>query len=1831
MSLMVDPEYNWFFGIIAGSNWPQGDEDKLRALAADWDGVAADLGRAGEGFGPLSKEITGSVGGTVGRNFVRFGHKLGSYQGDFAQSAAGQARLLRQQALNVENAKYSILIQIAFTAWEIISALADPFTAPLVPEIILEGQLAVRTLMKRFFGRTSSFVRAAISEGIEEVVQDALAQLIQIAQHNRDGVDWGSLGVSAGFGAGAGAFGHGVHKGLAKYDPKFANSWKGAAATEAITELGIGLGTLPFGGDADGLGWSVLNGGLSGAATHAAHLVHHKDTPDQKVPAVPKGPNTDGDNLPTDFEPPPPYVDDRPPSYQDNQPAKPSPSPSPTPAPTPNRTTSAGTPTTPAPTPTRTPSPQANPATEVGPPTTQPQPPTTATPEPALTETPTHTPTPQPTPTHTPAPDTAPQPTPTQAAPATQANNANSATPEAKATAPPRETPSTEATSSTATKVAPAATQPTETAAQSTNKTATNTTTTPQPSRTPTQPDRTTPTPDTRISTSGTSTTVHNLATPSPVSPSPGSSSAKIHNLATSSPTTPNPDTSPTRTTPQPSRTPDPTTKEPTRTEPRHTRRGPVRTELNFDADLTHRTNRELRRLGRDDIRLSQEDITEMRAQRAGKPLARDVVGLSNQLAQVAIIGDVVRLRGGVYDPNSGHGSISFNEKQTGSLSTEQRQEVAEIARASADLLVSGLPTQQLHVRVTGYGNGEFSLLDKDKTRRTAEETGRQRAGLVADALDTRLAQELGSRPGPLSVPQDVRIERVSAGRGGAGETDTTRRRADVDVRLVPRDGRTLRFARPSDLRAVPVPDRELAMRNDIHDPTLPMRTVLDRLGTQSPPDRHTTQDPRPRLRLDEVLRRDQRWLAYIDPYDHATAQERHPDDPGGYYANNFAAAMGPAVDRNLQGDGIDVSRLDWNSYRRLYAEVTNGVEGDRFVRTGTGRQAGFAMRTPVPAPDILTEHIGGRRLMSHTLDDAPLTQWARDDNRGHTSITTQYAGRDASDLVNEIFDRFRGEIAEAGDDHARLIAIARAVRALHVLHLHRDGNGRLNVYILLPRLLMEYGFHPLYLDHGDSQRRAVLNSVGALFNGGYTVEQIATAIEFLQPPASRFDRTYGAETAQGRPPAPDTGDAVFGTPADQEPARQGETRKRPAEQDADTDTDRAKRPRVLDVLPGSAQDAVLSGLHDVRRDATGGQDTPPPSRPWAFTEPGQAPGEGRPRVLSRDTFPEHSLEPIRYLREHHPDLIGLNAVRYHAAHPDYLVNCVNVAVSVSETLNGHRHVPLPASGPRRGSLIEQHFGRPVRPLADPDGIVDALVTAGPGAHGIVFDIGPDGHGHVFTALYDAGTNDIVLLDVQSGRFAAVRADHTYGFLLTSGPTGDTVAPTPFSHHDFGAPSGANLPGPETVRAPNTSRLPGPLLVTTPPTDHQLDQVRALATQAAAATLDHLHHTGRRAVITMTSHGPLTSLYSHSVRAVVNSAVQRAFAERRHLAPRELDADEDVSVRHVTDQTGPSRIEISVGTEPHPSPPSLPTFPRSGPFTSDPTAGTRDLLDDLHGQQPPDATPRRPLPPLGLDQVLWRSQRWLAYISPDNHQEAVATRPGNPGGMYRDDFQQPMDAAVVKILQNGVIDDRLSWRTYKSLHRDVVAGAQGSFRRTGHPAGAGYSLRTPEPAADILTERLGNRPLMSDDPADNPLTRWRWSDDHRSAIAETRYTSDDTGALVDEVFDRMYAELAAADTDNDRLIAIARAVRALHVLHPYLDGNGRLNVFVLLPHLLMRHGFRPMYVGDNDTQREILLAMGALFNGGYTLDQIATAIRMFQPPRTDDDSSDEDSPGDYSD
>jgi fido (protein-threonine AMPylation protein) len=1781
MSLMVDPELNWIFGIIAGSSWPQGDEDKLRALAKEWDDVAADLNRAGDGFGKLTLDVTGNVGGTVGRNFVRFGHQLDGFHGDLAQLATGQAELLRGQALNIENAKYSILIQIAYTAAEILWALADPFTEWLVPEFIAEGQLAVRSLMKRFFGRTAALVEAAAGEAIEEVIQDGLAQLIQIIQQNRHGFDWGSLGMSAGFGAGAGIFAHGVLHGLTKYDPKFAASWKGAATVEAVTELGIGVATIPFGGDPSELGWSVLNGGLSGAATHAAHSLHHKDGPAPKELEVPHAPTTvpgvDGDNHPSNFEPAPAYDGVKLPAYADPPPAY-------SPAP-------AGT-GLPGFTPGNAPA-----HTEFTSPSTSDTVSTLSTPD---TDAATLLSTPS---TATPGP--------------TDGGNASSST-NTTASDPGPTTKTTPTTTTPATTI---------------NSTATATT---EPTSTPSNPTSGTPGPaaltrgNPAAAVTGSPAT---SASPGSTTANPGSTQSGPSANAAGKPNqaAPSEPAAIRTSTESPSTAPKPATSTSTETAAPAGSGTPRHTELDRDADLTHRVNRELKRLGWQGGEVSAEDLTQLRAQRSDIRLATDVVGQSNQLAQIVITGDVVRLRGGADDRHT----VRFDHKQKGQLSDEQRREITTIARAAASNLRNVLPHRRLVVTITGYGNGERSLLSPGQLAETATATGHQRATLVATEITRVLNQELGRHdagPRRLNPAQDVRIDIRSAGRGGDHETDDTRRRADVTFGAEPHPD--FRIPPPADLSQVDVPDRTAARGHDVNDPTLPMRAALDILAAQNPPDR-TPRPQRPRLRIDQILWPNQHWMAYISPDDHVTAVRDHPDDPGSLYDHQhspgFQQPMAAAVRTYLQGDGIDVGTLDWQRYSQLHTELSRG----NFARSGQNRLAGFALRTPAPAADILNERIGDRPLMGSRREarqadqdgtPGPLTWHAFNTQQNRMGVTTRYAATDAPGLVDQIFTDFRADIAAATSDHDRLVAIARVIRNLHVLHLHLDGNGRLNVFLLLPRLLMEYGFVPPYLDHGNPTLRSIMNSLGALFNGGYTLDQIATALRLFQPSRNTGNQEsqHYAGSPAPHPSTPDRG-GPFGTPAGPDPdPRPRSSHKRTADESTvdSPDSGQHKRSRVEEILPGSAQEAVFTELDDARAHARPATD----SGPWSFTRSGQ----DVPVVLSREGFAEHSLEPIRYLRTHHPDLLGLNSVRYHAAHPDYLANCVNVAVSVAETLGGRRTMPAP-SGPRPGSLIEQHFGRPVVKLASPDGIATELAKAGPGAHAIVFEIRPDGTGHVFNAVHDPAANTIALIDAQSGRLASVRAGHDYRILITSDPPGST-SDTTLAGQTFGAPSGGHDSDSgeedDPITHVNTITFPdnqGPGL-----TSDQVHTVQVTTQRLIRDAVRRLNDAQHRLVIVVRSGGPSRAAADSRARDVeraINQALAAYLPNAPYQAPRRLTTPEDIRI-HVLDPEHHSETEVLIGEafEPHPDQ-SGPDVPAWVTFHADPTIGLPARLDELATTFPPDLTPRpQPRPRVLLDQVLWHRERWLAYVDPQHHGEALRRHPDNPGSLYDNQrspgFQEAMWNAVQNNLQgNGIDVATLDWNAYERLHGEVTAHVTGRFHATGQADGdrSGHALRTREPAPDTLAETIGGRPLLSPAgtaAATDALTAWH-RDGHNTEWVVTRYRSTETPALVDEIFTNFRDDISLAHNDHLRLRAIARVVRDLHVLHPYVDGNGRLNVFLLLPRLLMEYGFTPMFRITDQARRAdqewVLRAMGALFSGGYTLDQIATAIRLFQP------------------
>ena len=272
MSLMVDPSLNWVFYIIAGDAWPQGDEDKARELAAEWDQVAQEISAAGTGFSQLAEQVVANVGGDVATNFADYANKLSTMGAGFSYRAQQQAAALREYALNVENAKYGILISIAVTAADLIWAMTNPFTAPLIPGIWAAGRTAVmqieRSLMSRLMSLLSRVAREAAQEAAEEAAEEMLAEFIQIAQGNRDGFDWKQIGQNAALGGIGGAFAAGAHSGLGKWG----HNVFGAAGVEAATEVVVGLaGAGLFGGDLDSLGWGALNGGLTGAATHGAH------------------------------------------------------------------------------------------------------------------------------------------------------------------------------------------------------------------------------------------------------------------------------------------------------------------------------------------------------------------------------------------------------------------------------------------------------------------------------------------------------------------------------------------------------------------------------------------------------------------------------------------------------------------------------------------------------------------------------------------------------------------------------------------------------------------------------------------------------------------------------------------------------------------------------------------------------------------------------------------------------------------------------------------------------------------------------------------------------------------------------------------------------------------------------------------------------------------------------------------------------------------------------------------------------------------------------------------------------------------------------------------------------------------------------------------------------------------------------------------------------------------------------------------------------------------------------------------------------------------------
>ncbi|MER7550326.1 hypothetical protein ABTX86_10120 [Streptomyces anulatus] len=257
------------------------------------------------------------------------------------------------------------------------------------------------------------------------------------------------------------------------------------------------------------------------------------------------------------------------------------------------------------------------------------------------------------------------------------------------------------------------------------------------------------------------------------------------------------------------------------------------------------------------------------------------------------------------------------------------------------------------------------------------------------------------------------------------------------------------------------------------------------------------------------------------------------------------------------------------------------------------------------------------------------------------------------------------------------------------------------------------------------------------------------------------------------------------------------------------------------------------------------------------------------------------------------------------------------------------------------------------------------------------------------------------------------------------------------------------------------------------------------------------------------------------------------------------------------------------------------------------------------------ADPAQDQPPQTLRDFLPEDQWWTFYIDPKNHQAALDAFPDDPGSYYDHDrspgFQQGMVSAYTRFLGDpGTVSTPMDSTSYRTMH----GLATGHLGRTIGWSGGGatqFPLRGETLADDIFDERIGDQLLVYDTtsrdwstplPKPRPvtiLTRFM----HNNPSLATNYGKNAAPGLVDTLFQQHYARVSEPDADDAvKLASIVRTIRALHVVHPFQDGNLRSNVQILLPKLLLEQGLRPV-VPDN---------MYSLFQGGRSVPQMVESL-----------------------
>ena len=301
MSVHIPEAAQALLELVVGSDWPDGDEDALRALSTVWSDAATEL----ESIQHTASSLAASVGqvakGAAADAFAAYWSKniddgstsVGKGSSPpilpFSVSFCQQmAKACDDGALEIETAKEMVVGQLLLLAAELAGTdILGMFTFGLADLGDIAEVAATRLVCKEIINEAvtkvvTKMLAAAIEMGVTQGVLDLAIQTIQVAEHRRSfsGME---LLESVGSGALAGALGAGFGLGVGALGRVGAQEGANALGRAAETKLGTVATAVAGGGFTNAamdlaenhkVSLSDLTNGSLGGAIGAAHGVH---------------------------------------------------------------------------------------------------------------------------------------------------------------------------------------------------------------------------------------------------------------------------------------------------------------------------------------------------------------------------------------------------------------------------------------------------------------------------------------------------------------------------------------------------------------------------------------------------------------------------------------------------------------------------------------------------------------------------------------------------------------------------------------------------------------------------------------------------------------------------------------------------------------------------------------------------------------------------------------------------------------------------------------------------------------------------------------------------------------------------------------------------------------------------------------------------------------------------------------------------------------------------------------------------------------------------------------------------------------------------------------------------------------------------------------------------------------------------------------------------------------------------------------------------------------------------------------------------------------------